>query len=117
MEPRSGDLDLFELLADAETPLRAAALADRIDGHPDGIAMLCNFLVTEGYLAVSEDGYRLTRMTEKWLLADSETNMRPWLTFWNKLVFPFWERELETAIRNGEPSQSMYEWFDKEPDR
>ncbi|MBX0325979.1 hypothetical protein EGH21_23465 [Halomicroarcula sp. F13] len=111
------DLGLFELVADAETPLTASTLADRIDAHPDGIAMLCNFLVTEDYLSTSEDGYRLTKMTETWLLADSETNMGPWLTFWNELVFPFWERELETAIREGEPSQSIYEWFDEEPER
>lgn len=111
------ELDLFELLAEAETPLTAGTLADRLDAHPDGIAMLCNFLVTEGYLAAAEDGYQLTKMTEKWLLAASETNMGPWLTFWNDLVFPFWERELETAIREGEPSQSIYEWFDEEPTR
>jgi hypothetical protein len=111
------ELDLFEVLGDEEAPLTATMLADRLDAHPDGIAMLCNFLVTEGYLAASEDGYRLTGMTEKWLLADSETNMGPWLTFWNELVFPFWEHELETAIRDGEPSQSIYEWFDEESDR
>ncbi|WP_336365430.1 methyltransferase [Halalkalicoccus salilacus] len=111
------ELDLFGLLADVETPLTAATLADRLDAHPDGIAMLCNFLVVEGYLADSEEGYRLTKMTEKWLLADSETNMGPWLTFWNDLVFPFWGHELETAITDGEPSQSIYEWFDEEPDR
>lgn len=111
------ELDLFELLADAGTPVTAGTLADHIDAHPDGIATLCDFLVTEGYLAAAEDGYQLTDMTERWLLAGSETNMGPWLTFWNELVFPFWERELETAIRDGEPSQSIYEWFDEEPDR
>ena len=42
------ELDLFELLADAQAPLTAAALADRIDAHPDGIAMLCNFLGLSG---------------------------------------------------------------------
>jgi len=47
------DLGLFETLADAETPLTAAALAVRTDAHPDGIATLCDFLVTEGYLAAS----------------------------------------------------------------
>jgi SAM-dependent methyltransferase len=111
------ELNLFEVLADVDAPLTAATLADRLDAHPDGIAMLCNFLVTEGYLAAAEDGYRLTSMTEKWLLTDSRTNMGPWLTFWNDLVFPFWEQELETAIREGEPSRSIYEWFDEEPDR
>jgi hypothetical protein len=111
------DLDLFETLARAPAPLDAAALADRVDAHPDGIGMLCNFLAAEGYLARTGDGYELTPMTETWLLAESDTDMGPWLTFWNELVFPFWERELETAVRTGEPSQSIYEWFDEEPGR
>lgn len=111
------NLSLFETLADAETALTPAALADRTDAHPDGIAPLCDFLATEGYLTVSDGRYRLTGMTEKWLLTTSETNMGPWLTFWNELVFPFWERELETAVVEGEPSQSIYEWFDEEPGR
>lgn len=56
-------------------------------------------------------------MTEKWLLAGSETNLGSWFTFWNELVFPFWGRELETASKDGEPSQSIHEWFDEEPGR
>ncbi|MDS0297906.1 methyltransferase [Halogeometricum sp. S1BR25-6] len=111
------ELGLFESLAGAEAPLTAAALADRLDAHPDGLATLCNFLVAEGYLTTEEDGYRLTGMTETWLLAASETDMGPWLAFWNDLVFPFWERELETAVREGEPSRSIYEWFDEQPGR
>lgn len=75
------ELNIFETLALADNPLVAGTLADRVDAHPDGIAMLCDFLVTEGYLAVEDERYRLTRMTEKWLLEDSETNMGPWLTF------------------------------------
>lgn len=111
------DIDLFETLAGAESSLSAEVLADRVDAHPDGIAILCDFLVTEGYLATAGDDYRLTSMTEKWLLAGSETNLGPWFTFWNELVFPFWERELEIAIKDGEPSQSIYEWFNEEPGR
>lgn len=73
--------------------------------------------LAEGYPATDDDRYHLASMTEKWLLADSGTNMGPWLTAWNDLVFPFWERELETAVREGEPSRSIYEWFDEEPGR
>lgn len=111
------DLDLFRTVARAERPLTASELADRLDGHPDGIATLCDFLVTVGYLAQDGERYRLTGMTESWLLPDSGTDMGPWLTFWNDLVFPFWEREFETAIREGAPSESIYEWFDGEPGR
>jgi SAM-dependent methyltransferase len=111
------EMDLFEALAESESPLSAEMLANQVDAHPDGINILCDFLVAEGYLTTTREAYQLTGMTEKWLLTDSVTDMGPWFTFWNELVFPFWERELETAIREGEPSQSIYEWFDEEPDR
>lgn len=109
--------DLFEALARADAPLDAPTLADQVDAHPDGIAMLCDFLAAQGYLTTVDEAYELAGMTEKWLLAGSETNMGPWFTFWRELVFPFWDRELETAVRTGEPSQSIYEWFDEEPSR
>lgn len=111
------EMDVFEILAEAKKPLAVTTLADRIDGDPEGIAMLCEFLVTSGYLSAPGEGYALTEMTEQWLLDASTTNMGPWFTFWNDLVFPFWERELETAIKEGEPSQSIYEWFDERAER
>lgn len=111
------ELDIFETLSRAGRGLTAATLAERVDAHPDGVAILCDFLVAEGYLSSDGDQYRLTGMTETWLLADAATNMGPWFRFWNELVFPFWERELETAVRTGEPSQSIYEWFDEAPGR
>lgn len=111
------DLDVFEAIAAAEGPLTAKQLADRIDANPNGIAMLCNFLTSQRYLEQTAGGYRLTGMTEKWLTDATGTNMGPWLTFWDELVFPFWERELETAVVDGEPSQSIYEWLDEEPGR
>lgn len=36
-----------------------------------------------------KEGYQLTAMTERWMLASSETNRGPWFTFWNDPVFPF----------------------------
>lgn len=45
------DMDLFETLANAKSSLSAETLADRINAHPNGIIVLCNFLVAEGYLA------------------------------------------------------------------
>lgn len=111
------EMGLFETIANAGTAPTAETLADRTGAHPDGVATLCDFLVTTGYLTREGRRYHLTGMTEKWLLDASETNMGPWFTFWEDLVFPFWERELETAVREGEPSQSIYDWFDEEPER
>lgn len=71
------DLGLFEALARAPAPLPPRPPADRIDAHPEAVATLCDFLVTEGYLAIEDDRYRLTRMTETWLTADSGTDLGP----------------------------------------
>lgn len=109
-------LDLFETLA-ADGPLSAAELADRTDTHPDGLARLCDFLVAEGYLATTGERYRLTKLTRRWLLAESATDMGPFFTFWDELVFPYWGQELETAVREGAPSRPIYEWFDEAPGR
>lgn len=110
-------LNLFQTLAESAGSLTADALAEQTDADPEGIATLCEFLVTERYLAEDGGRYQLTEMTEKWLLAESKTNLGPWLTFWNDIVFPFWDQELEQAIRHGAPSQSLYEWLDAHPAR
>ena len=111
------EMDLFETLAAADGPRTAEALARDLEAHPDGVAMLCDFLAAHRYLDATDDGYRLTRMTESWLLPDAGTDMGPWLTFWDELVFPFWEAQLETAVREGEPDRTLYEWLDEEPGR
>jgi len=112
------DMGLFEALEDEA--LAAPALADAVDAHPEGTTRLCDFLAAEGYLARTgrdPPTYRLTGTTERWLLPGSGTDMGPWLTFWDELVFPFWADQLETAVREGEPTQTIYEWFDEEPER
>lgn len=109
-------LGLFETLA-AAGPSSATELAAQTDTDPTGIARLCDFLVAERYLSRADGRYRLTAMTERWLLDDAATNMGPFFTFWAELVFPFWEREFETAVREGAPSQTIYEWFDEAPGR
>ncbi|WP_276259369.1 methyltransferase [Haloglomus litoreum] len=109
------DVGVFETLADGALPL--GDLAARLDADEEGLRALLDFLAAQGYVAADGDRYRNTEMTETWLLEASETNMAPWLTFWNDLVFPFWEAHLETAIREGAPPQTIYEWFDEEPSR
>lgn len=109
------DLGLFEALADGD--LSAVELADRLDADSDGLRVLLEFLSAQGYVAEDGGAYRNTATTATWLTTDSETNMGPWLTFWKELVFPFWDANLETVVRTGEPTQTIYEWFDEEPSR
>lgn len=95
-------LNLFETLA-AAGPLSAEELAGRTGTNREGLVRLCEFLIAEGYLAKEDDGFRLTSLTEKWLISDADTNMGPYFTFWDELVFPFWEEEFETAVMEGAP--------------
>lgn len=110
------ELGLFETLAN-DGALSADDLANRIGTHPDGTARLCEFLVATRYLSKSDDRYRLSGMTDRWLLGDSEADMGPFFTFWNELVFPFWEQELETAVTEGTPNQTLYDWCNEKPGR
>lgn len=109
------EMNVFETLADGDRSARE--LAARLDADTDGLGALLIFLDAQGYIRESDGRYRNTAMTERWLIEASETNMAPWLTFWNDLVFPFWEAHLETAVREGAPPQPIYEWFDEEPGR
>ena len=109
------ELDLFAALESdgAAVP----ELADRLDADEDGLRALLRFLEAQGYVADDGGRYRNTRMTTKWLTDASGTNMAPWLEFWDELVFPFWDEHLETAVRDGGPPGTIYEWFDEEPAR
>lgn len=59
--------------------------------HLDGVAILCNFLVTAEYLTRDGSSYWLIGMTEKRLLDVARTNMSPWFTFREDEFFPFCE--------------------------
>ena len=108
------DLGVFEALADK--PATLAALADWVDCDPDGLEPLLGFLVALGYLSRDGDRYANTAMTRAWLLDDPES-IAPWLRFWEEVVFPFWDENLEPAVRTGAPAQTLYEWLDDHPDQ
>lgn len=110
------EIDLFETLAAAGGGLTASDLADRTDADADGLARLADFLVVTGYLAADGDRYRLTGMTETWLL-DGAADLGPFFTFWHDQVLPFWRHELETAVRTGAPSRTLYDALDEDPAR
>lgn len=109
------DMGLFEELADHDRTVDD--LAARLDADANGVRTLLGFLDAQGYVVEDDGRYRNTRLTSKWLTQASPTNMAPWLTFWNDLVFPFWDEQLETAIREGSPPRTIYEWFDEKPAR
>lgn len=109
------DMGLVDALDREELALDE--IATRFDADENGIRILLDFLAAQGYVAERAGRYRNTGMTTKWLTSGSKTNLAPWLSFWNELVLPFWERHLERAVLDGKPPKTIYEWFDEEPTR
>ena len=111
------DVGVFEALS--ARPLTPAELAARLGLDANGVRALLGLLEATGYVAAESDGgaYRNTSSTERWLTPAAGTDLGPWLTFWRDLAFPFWREQLETAVREGEPSQTIYEWFGDDPGR
>jgi SAM-dependent methyltransferase len=101
-------LRVFETLRTG--PLEPDALAARVDAGPAVLKSLCELLVGGGYLDRTGEGYRNTAMTRRWLTDAEGTNMAPWLTAWDEVVLPFWERELDTVLGEGAPSVDIYTW-------
>lgn len=107
------ELGMFESLADR--PATAADLGARLECDPDGLAPLLVFLHALGYLDRDGERYATTAMTDAWLL-DTPESVAPWLTFWDEVVFPFWDDHLATAVRTGDPGTTLYEWLDDHPE-
>lgn len=109
------ELDLFAAVeAGRETP---AAIADAVDADERGVAVLLDFLEPLGYVRESDGRYELAAMTEAWLRPDGKTDVGAWLRLWDELIFPFWDEHLATAVREGAPPMTVYEWFDEDPER
>ncbi|WP_255197182.1 methyltransferase [Halorarius litoreus] len=107
------EMGVFDALADK--PATLPELAEWVDCAPEGLDPLLGFLVALGYLSRDGDDYANTAMTRAWLLDDPES-VAPWLRFWDEVAFPFWDEHLETAVRTGNPPQTLYEWLDDHPE-
>lgn len=109
------ELDVFRALS--REPRTPADLARDLELDEQGVSVLLRFLDSLGYVSQSGATYEVTSMTRAWLAPGDRTDVGPWLRFWDELVFPYWDAHLEAVVREGEPHQSIYEWFDDEPTR
>lgn len=109
------DLGILEALA--EEPATPADLAARLDADPEGMAALLGWLAAQGYLASDGGTYRPSSMTRAWLLEESDTDFGPFLTFWNEIAFPYWREHLTSAVVDGPPERTLYEWLGEDADR
>lgn len=108
------DLDVFEELT--ERPATPAELATRLDMETRGLEALLRFLSRAGYVSEQNGRYSVTTMTEKWLMERSEESYARYFRFWQEVLGPFWREHAHTAIRDGRPPQTVYEWLDDHPE-
>lgn len=67
-------LGVFDALATG--PAEAAAIAADLGVHAGALAKLLNLLVAAGYLRYGKEGYALSPLARKWLVADSPQSIR-----------------------------------------
>lgn len=109
------DRGVFDALRDG--PRTGFDLALTLDADEDGLRSLLEFLVAAGYLDRDGPYYENTRMTTRWLTADGDgTDLGPYLTMWDEVVFPFWEANLDAAVDAGAPERTVYEAPADDPD-
>lgn len=109
------DLGVFDALD--EGPATPGELAERIDADETGLKTMLTFLDHAGYVTQTGDTYQLTQMTTTWLLESADQSYARYFRFWQEVLYPFWQDHAATAITDGEPSKTVYEWLDAHPDR
>jgi biotin operon repressor len=108
-------LGLFDALA--QEPLSGEELAQRLGLHEQAATTLLATLQAFGYVKRTRHGrYVNTPMTAKWLLSDSPSHLADFLTWWQQLVFTFWDQYFEVVMRDGRPPLTIYEWLESQPD-
>lgn len=107
-------LGIFDVLSQA--PLSAGELAQRTGTHERGMGILLAALEAFGYVEKTGSRYANTPLTAKWLLGNSPSQVADFLTWWQQIVFEFWDQYFEEAIRDGRPPLTIYEWLESQPD-
>jgi 2-polyprenyl-3-methyl-5-hydroxy-6-metoxy-1,4-benzoquinol methylase len=98
------DLDLFTAIAEGPRTAKSVAAARGIPER--GIRILCDYLVTLGFLDKAGDAYHLTPVSAAFLTKDSPTYLGGTARFQYSQLTGYFERLTET-IRQGTVQQSM----------
>lgn len=109
----AADVGIFDSLEDKSATL--AELSEKTRTDEKGLRVLLEVLESFGYVQITRDRYANTRQTSKWLLSSSPGRVLDFLRWWHKLVYKFWDENLEAAVRQGGPKENLYEWISKQP--
>lgn len=96
-------------------PETADDLATALELDVRSTRTLLALLEALGYVRERGGRFRLTRMSRKWMTADADVPHVDFLRWWDEVVFPFWDEQIDRVLRVGEPSIGIYEWLDSQP--
>lgn len=98
-----------------EQSATAEELAIRIGIDNRGAAMLLPVLESLDYVSQRDGRYRLSAVTEKWLMEGGAINFSSGFAFWSAAI-PQLYANLADSLRNGEPPTHLYAWIENEPE-
>jgi SAM-dependent methyltransferase len=107
----AGDLDLFAHLADG--PLAPEELAARADVPAGHVRVVADAMVALGMLTVNGGRYANSEVAQLFLSGKTPADMRPMLTFWDRLSYPSWMKFGE-AVRRRTPKQALFDFSPEE---
>lgn len=108
------EFGIFDALS--QEPLTVGELSQRTGTNERGMGILLAALEAFGYVQENDSRYTNTPLTAKWLLGSSPSHLADFLTWWQQLVFAFWDEHFEEAMRNDRPPLTIYEWLESQPD-
>ncbi|MFC4359460.1 methyltransferase [Halobium salinum] len=103
------DLGLFDLLRGG--PRSAAWLARETATGERGIEAVAGLLVALGYLRERDGRYANAAATTRWLTDAEGSNLGPWFTMWDAVVFPYWDAVFAAAVGEGHPPETLYDYL------
>ncbi|MFC7135624.1 methyltransferase [Halobaculum litoreum] len=104
----AAELGVFEAL---DRPRTVDGLSNALECDPAGLGTLLDALAAVGYVDRDGDRYVRSRATDRWLVADGDADLAPFLRFWTDVVLPYWRDHAARAVREGDPAASLYEWL------
>jgi SAM-dependent methyltransferase len=106
----ASELGLFEALG--EGPADLAGLAARTGLLPRTTRISADAMVALGLLERHGDRYANTPVAAAFLSGATAADLRPLLTFWDKLSYPAWT-DLAGALGRGRPAREIFEIDDE----
>lgn len=108
------ELGLFEALAAGPTSIDDAAIATGLDAARMRVVADANVVL--GFIEHSDHGYSNSPVAQTFVAGQSPADMRPLLSFWNRLSYPMWSG-MEETVRTGHGHAPDFSALDPETQR